>query len=232
MRTSYFSLEKFLDRSDCEKLLKEYKIQNKLGKGAYGDVYSACKNENCNFVLKTMEFCKTKYEEIGASKLSYEYRFNQWKKEIKNHLQIIECQNNYKVCFVPKVFDAWFCNLDNGDAVFYIIMEKFDGDLKEFIKQFSKYDKTVKILLKSFIKIKLNELQESLDFINNKCQICIDDIKLENLLYKKLDNDTFELVFADFGTSIMNESFSQECVQRDLMRFKSSVNDFLEQYTI
>ena len=69
-------------------------------------------------------------------------------------------------------------------------------------------------------------------FINNKCQICIEDIKLENILYKKLDNDTFELVFADFGTSIMNESFSQECVQRDLMRFKSSVNDFLEQFTI
>jgi serine/threonine protein kinase len=232
MRTSYFSLDKISDRSDCEKLLKEYKIQNKLGQGAYGKVYSACKNENCNFVLKTMEFCKRKYDEIGASKLSYEYRFNQWKKEIKNHLQIIECQNNYKFRFVPVVFDAWFCNEVNGYAVFYIIMERFDGDLKDFIKNFSKYDNSVKILLKSFIKVKLNELQESLEFINNKCQICIDNIKIENILYKKLENETFELVFADFGTSIMNENFSQECIQRDLMRFKNSVNEFLEHFTI
>jgi serine/threonine protein kinase len=212
MRTSYFSLEKIPNRSDCEKLLKEYKIQNKLG--AYGKVYSACKNENCNFVLKTMEFCKTKC------------------REIKNHLQIIECQNNYKFRFVPTVFDSWFCNEDNNEPVFYIIMERFDGDLKDFIERFSKYDKSVKILLKSFIKVKLNELQDALEFINNKYQICIDDIKIENLLYKKLENETFELVFADFGTSIMNENFSQECIQRDLMRFKSSVNEFLEQFTI
>jgi len=222
MRTSYFSLEKISNKSDCEKLLKEYKIQNKLG--AHDKVYSACKNENCNFVLKTIEFCKSKYRETGSSKL--------WKKEIKNHLQIIECQNNYKFRFVPIVFDAWFCNEDNGDAVFYIIMERFDGDLKDFIKRFSKYDKSVKILLKSFIKVKLNELQKSLEFINNKCQICIDNIKIENILYKKLENETFELVFADFGTSMMNESFSQECIQRDLTRFKSSVNEFLEQFII
>lgn len=222
MKISYFSLEKIPNRSDCEKLLKEYKIQNKLG--AHDKVYSACKNENCNFVLKTIEFCKSKCREISASKL--------WKKEIKNHLQIIECQNNYKFRFVPIVFDAWFCNEDNGDAVFYIIMERFDGDLKDFIKRFSKYDKSVKILLKSFIKLKLNELQDALEFINNKCQICIDDIKIENLLYKKLENETFELVFADFGTSIMNDSFSQECVQRDLTRFKSSANEFLEQFII
>jgi len=222
MRTSYFSLEKISNRSDCEKLLKEYKIQNKLG--VYDRVYSACKNDNCNFVLKTMEFCKSKCREISASKL--------WKKEIKNHLQIIECQNNYKFRFVPIVFDAWFCNEDNGDAVFYIIMERFDGDLKDFIKRFSKYDKSVKILLKSFIKVKLNELQKSLEFINNKCQICIDNIKIENILYKKLENETFELVFAEFGTSMMNESFSQECIQRDLTRFKSSANEFLEQFII
>ena len=76
MKISYFSLEKIPNRSDCEKLLKEYKIQNKIG--AHDKVYSACKNENCNFVLKTIEFCKSKYRETDASKV--------WKKRNKKPL--------------------------------------------------------------------------------------------------------------------------------------------------
>jgi len=39
MRTAYFSLDRIPERSDCEKLLREYKLGKTLGKGAYGIEY-------------------------------------------------------------------------------------------------------------------------------------------------------------------------------------------------
>jgi len=227
MRTSYFSLDNMPIRSDCEKLLREYKVNNKISKGAYGTIYEVCKDKNCNFVLKTMEFCKSKYEMIGVSKLSYNTKYNEWIKEIDNHLKIIECQKEYEFKFVPYIYDAWFCNEKNGDAVFYIVMEKFDGDLKYLIKKFSNHSKEDNFF-KSFIILKLKVLAKSLEHINNSCKICLDDIKLENILYKKNDDNTYDLVFSDFGTSIIHSN--ETCIKTDIDRFRQTVNEFNEKF--
>jgi len=227
MRTSYFSLDNMPIRSDCEKLLREYKVNNKISKGAYGTIYEVCKDKNCNFVLKTMEFCKSKYEMIGVSKLSYNTKYNEWIKEIDNHLKIIECQKSYEFKFVPYIYDAWFCNEKNGDAVFYIVMEKFDGDLKYLIKKFSNHSKEDNFF-KSFIILKLKVLAKSLEHINNSCKICLDDIKLENILYKKNDDNTYDLVFSDFGTSIIHSN--ETCIKTDIDRFRQTVNEFNEKF--
>jgi len=226
MRSVFFSLKNIPDRSDCEKILKEYKLGNQIGRGAYGKVYDICRDKDCNFILKTMEFCKSKYEMIGAEKLSYEYKFNEWKKEIENQIEVIECSKKYHSKFVPYVHDAWYCNEKNGDAIFYIVMEKYDGDLKSFINIFSKYDKDVNILLKSFIILKLELLTKSLEYINNSCNICLDDIKLENILYKKCNDNTYELVFSDFGTSLFGKKFTSKCIDTDIARFKQAIEEF------
>lgn len=223
MRTVYFSLENIPNRSNCEKLLKEYKLGKQIGRGAYGKVYDVCRDSDCNFILKTMEFCMSKYNMI---KLSYENKFNEWKKEIENQLSVIECSKKYHYRFVPNVYDAWYCNEKNGDSVFYIVMEKFDGDLKSFISIFSKHDKNVKNLLKSFILLKLQLLSESLQYINNSCNICLDDIKLENILYKKYSDNTYDLVFSDFGTSLTGKKITSRCVEIDITRFKQIVEEF------
>jgi len=118
----------------------------------------------------------------------------------------------------------------NGDAVFYIIMERFEGDLKSFIKNFSKYDKEVKKILKSFIIMKLKVLIEALKHINNSCEICIDDIKLENILYKKCSDDTYDLVFSDFGTSSFGKDITKKCIERDLTRFRQAVDEFSNEF--
>lgn len=232
MRSCYFSLDKLPHRSECEKLLRDYKVGKQIGKGAYGKVFDVCKDTNCNFVLKTMEFSKSNYDIIGSPKLSYENKYKEWKKEIENHLKVIECQKSYKLRFVPDVYDAWYCNdKDSGDSVFYIIMERFDGDLKYFIKIFSNdNNKHVKKLLKSFILIKLKDLREALDHINNSCKICLDDIKLENILYKEYSNGTYDLVFSDFGTSSFGKNITQRCIETDIMRFNQSVEEFREKF--
>ena len=105
-------------------------------------------------------------------------------------------------------------------------MEKYDGDLKSFINIFSKYDKDVKILLKSFIILKLELLTKSLEYINNSCNICLDDIKLENILYKKCNDNTYELVFSDFGTSLFGKKFTSKCIDTDIARFKQAIEEF------
>jgi len=227
MRSAYFTLEKVSDRSECEKLLNDYKIGKEIGKGAYGKVYDVCQDKDCNFVLKTMEFCKSKYDMIGVPKLSYEYKYDGWRKEIENQLKVIECSKKYDYKFVPYVHDAWFCHEKNGDSTFYIVMEKFDGDLKSLIKKFSKHDIDVKNLLKSFIMLKFEVLGKALEYINNSCGICLDDIKLENILYKKYsDNNTYDLVFSDFGTSLFGNNLTTKCIELDIMRFKQAVEDF------
>jgi len=225
MRTAYFSLDRIPERSDCEKLLREYKLGKTLGKGAYGKVYELCKEDNCNYILKTIEFNKTMYDEIGAPKMERNYMFKGWKKEIDNQLTVIECQKKYKYKFVPDIYDAWYCDHDNGNTSFYIIMERFEGDLKDFIKRFSKNE-----LLKTVIEAKFNMLHDALEHINKTCGICLDDIKLENILYKKNKQGTYDLVFSDFGTSFYGKDVSSRCIETDIRRFNQAINEFIEKF--
>lgn len=243
--TTYFSLKRIPNRKDCERLSKEYKYElepgsNKLedeetsflGKGAHGKVYKICnKEDKCNFVLKVIKFSRKDYENIGGKQLSYKYLFNSWKKEIKNQLKVINCQKNFEIKFVPYVYDAWFCNEKNRDASFYIVMERYEGDLNEFINKFSKkYDDEVKSLLKGFILSELKLLEVSLNFINNKCKICLDDIKLQNILYKRNAKGAYELVFSDFGTSSFGKDLEKNCVEKDIRRFNDAVKIFEDNF--
>jgi serine/threonine protein kinase len=234
MKPIYLALEdyslKFLPRrSDCEKLVKEYKIEKEKGKGSYGTVYDVCKNnKNCKFVLKVTKFNKS--TENLSPYLTYEFKFKEWIKEVDNNLQVIECQKNFQFQFVPYVYDAWFCHEKNGDVSFFILMERFDGNLKDFIKIFSKSNYEEKILLKSFIITKLEVLKIALDNLHKKCKICLDDIKLENILYKKNINNTYDLVFSDFGTSSYGKNLTQNCIEKDIRRFNDSIYELSKNF--
>jgi serine/threonine protein kinase len=214
MRTAYFSLDSILKRSNCERLVKEYNQGNYIAKGAYGKIYDLCKDTNCEYVLKVMEFNKTMYDNIGAPK--------EWINEIKSQLKLIKCQQNYYFKFVPCVYDAWFCERKNGDCAFYIVMEKFEGDLRGFIRKFSGNE-----LLKSLIEVKLKILGKALEHINDKCKVCLNDIKLENILYKKNKEGTYDIVFSDFGTSKYNKEATKECINEDIRKFNKSVEEFI-----
>ena len=223
---TYFSLSKLIDRSQCEKLNSDYKRGKKMGKGAYGDVYELCKDSNCSYVLKVISYSKEKYEMIGGDKLSLFHHKNVWKTEVENHLKIIQCQKEFKFHkFLPDIYDAWFCEEKNGDTTFYIVMEKYDGDVHDFLKRHKSF-KFAKPLALANIKL----LQLSLDHIHNACGICIDDIKLSNILYRLVDNgNDVHFVFADFGTSVIDNP-SQRCIDNDNRRFQNVVEEFQTTY--
>lgn len=232
MNTTYFGLKDIEHKSNCERLFKEYKLGKKIGKGSYGTVYSLCKAEDCNFVLKVIEYSQEKYKEIGGHKLERRTKAREWVTEIKNTMKLISCQKNTDYQFIPTLYDAWFCKHKNGDVQFYLIYERFDGDLKDFIEIFSKERKEVKMLLKGFILSKFKLLEMALESINRTCKICLDDIKLENILYKVNENGSYDLVFSDFGTSKYGKNISEDCIKTDIRRFKQAVDEFNEMFTI
>jgi serine/threonine protein kinase len=100
-------------------------------------------------------------------------------------------------------------------------MEKFDGNLYDFIKKFKSSDE-IKIAALAELKV----LEISLSFIHNFCDICLNDIKLDNILYKQLDKYLFIFVFTDTGNSSLETD--KNCKKNDLDRFRRQIQHFKE----
>jgi serine/threonine protein kinase len=101
-------------------------------------------------------------------------------------------------------------------------MEKYDGNLFDFLK---KYKSSNKILTKNIIRLSLQNLLSSLHFIHQNCNICLNDIKLENILYKNNDG-YYDFCFGDFGLSEINSS--EDCKENDLRKFNESIEFLLQ----
>lgn len=84
--------------------------QNKyIGRGVYGKVYSTCKREKCDWVLK-------------VSELNTDKAFSQFQRD-QHFLQMLKDTQ-----VVPKIEDVWIC-----DDIGNIVMEKFDGTVDSLI---------------------------------------------------------------------------------------------------
>ena len=80
-------------RESCKNY--DWIIKNQIGSGGYGSVFSACKIDNCSYVIKIQPISRAYYNEVKFLKELSKYKF------------------------VPKIYDAWICK-NKG----YIIMEK------------------------------------------------------------------------------------------------------------
>jgi serine/threonine protein kinase len=129
-----------------------------------------------------------------------------------------KCQEKFKYKFSPIIYDYWFCS-EADKASFYILMEKYDDNLYNFIKKLGSNEasKVASILA-------LEKLEKDLDLIHEICGICLNDIKPENILYKQIDTFKYEFVFADFGKST-NET-NEICIKNDRNKFKSTIEQF------
>ena len=221
----YFSID-FKTRSKCEKINKEYNQGKFIGKGAYGKVYELCLKEDCKYILKVIKYDNTVYLNTGQDKLSYKSYYNRWEKEVEIHRVIEECQKGFKYTFAPHIYDAWYCIEDNEDSYFFIVMEKFDGNLYDFMNKYKNKNDTIRKLINTIVSSTLDRLNLSLDYIHKKCKICINDIKPDNILYKECKDD-FLFVFADFGLSdkIQDES----CKTKDIDRLTNTINIVLSE---
>ena len=218
---SYYPIN-FLDRNDCE---KKVKLGKKIGRGAYGSVYEACRNGDCHFIVKVIVYKKEYYENSGHVESLCESTIKKsWENEVMIHLKLNECQSRYNTILSPIIYDAWYCK-EKEETTFFIVMERYDGNLIDFLSTF----KTVKE--KKVARIAVDQALQKLDFslkmIHVNCSICLNDIKLENILYKKNGEFSYSFIFADFGISSANTTL--ECQENDSIRFQRNIEKFMNE---
>lgn len=211
-----------IDKDDCEYLSKTYDTKNSVGGGASGKVYQVCSKatKNCNYVLKVISYDPVIYEQSGMDSKSWSYFKKAWSLEVRILKKLNRCQKKFEYKFVPEIYDAWFCKNPNSQKSYlYILMEKFDGNLMDFMKKYRSND-----AIKVASIIALKSLVKDLDTIHEKCNVCLNDIKLENILYKKVGEHDYEFVFTDTGNA--SEEVSKKCKDDDRAKFKRTIKDF------
>lgn len=209
-----------IDRDDCEYLSNIFNEPQKIGKGAYGEVYQICNktNQNCNYALKVIIYDKIRYEMSGVELLSRATIKDLWFREVRILKKLNRCQEKQGYKFVPDIYDNWFCTKPE-QTYFYILMEKFDGNLSQFIKKYRSVE-----LVKIASLLALKSLDKDLKIIHTFCDICLNDIKLDNILYKQVGEYNYQFVFADTGNS--SEEVSQKCQDDDQARFRKTIEEF------
>jgi serine/threonine protein kinase len=220
-KSIYFSIDT-INRSNCEYLVKTYEQGKFIGIGAYGNVYEVCRDKKCNYVLKVIKYKKERYENSGKiEELSEKSIKNAWKKEILVQLKLNNCQQKIGIKFSPIIHDAWHCKEVN-ETTFFIIMEKYDGNLSDFISQYKSIKE--KEISKIAIDQALQRLYICLKFIHDRCDICLNDIKLDNILFKRIKEYQYEFIFTDFGKSSYKTTL--DCKKQDLERFDRNIKLF------
>ena len=111
----------------------------------------------------------TKYRREGGKSIQRYIR--EWANEVNIHRKLNKCQRKQGVKFSPFIYDWWYCN-DDEKVNFYILMERYDGDLKTLSKSIS-------------VSMMLDRMELYLDIIHFTTRICLNDISLRNMLYKK-----------------------------------------------
>jgi serine/threonine protein kinase len=203
-------------RQDCEALHKLRK-EERLGIGAYGSVYQACKrgSDDCGYVIKVMSFNYESYVMSGRTKKSLEETWEDWDNEVEVFRLLNEKQQELDLKFAPILYDSWYC-LDGRNGYFYILMEKYDGDLSHLLKRISPE------IREDIKEARLKYMYLALNFIHHTCRVCLNDIKLQNILYKQTGPHSYDFVFADFGKATLYSN--DECIEIDRKRFKRLID--------
>ena len=131
------------------------KTTTRLGGGAFGDVYQACKLDDCDYALKISDV------DTLTERKSFE-------REV-SLLQTLSTTN-----IAPKIYDSWICPTKEGYEG-AILMEKLDGNFTDLISQLNDPIQKVNIVDQLITKVK------SLAGYG----IYHMDLKPENILYKR-----------------------------------------------
>jgi serine/threonine protein kinase len=218
MSVSHIAVQS-LYREDCEALHYEYEKGDPLGGGAHGQVFEVCtrRNRDCDYVLKVITYDDVKYQMSGGSTRSLDEVKELWKKEVRVMKKLNACQRSEELVFSPILYDAWKCRVGEK-TYFYILMEKYEGSLYDIFEKYS-----ISELLENYVLQILKTMRAFLSIIHTNCRICMNDIKLENILYKRIGS-RYEFVFADFGIS--TENSDDECIKEDKRMFQYTIERF------
>jgi hypothetical protein len=111
---AYYS-SNFCTRKDC---LKEWKLKQQVGRGAYGTVYDTCLKDDCKYVIK-IQLLSTK--DI--------YKFDK---------EVLMSKRAAQYGLAPEFKDSFMCKTDIKDRGFeylgFIVLEKWESSLDTLIK--------------------------------------------------------------------------------------------------
>lgn len=110
------------DRYEC---ISKWKKDQLIGKGLYGRVYEACCDENCDYIMKVVEFRDN--DEFG-----FNYSLENLKREIEIQRELAHAG------VAPIIYDAWKTKTHG-----FIIMEQLDETLENKIDKMDYIDKVI-----------------------------------------------------------------------------------------
>jgi serine/threonine protein kinase len=216
MNSQFFAID-CVNRAHCERLFHEY-TTGIYTRTAFSSFYDACKQATgSQFILKVTP-SNSQFDECNS--------------QVDMHNQMVHSLRKFDHDFLPLMHDAWYC-LVNTQPTFFTIIERYEGNLFDLISSFPDDDPDIRKLLNTIIHIVLKNLQGSLYYVHNTCNICINDIKLENILYKETANQ-YVFVFADFGIATGKCSVNKDpkCKQEDARKLDVMIQTFLNELGI
>jgi serine/threonine protein kinase len=188
-------------RKDCEALHREAKRDA---------------TDDCGYVLKVITYDHKKFRQSGGKSLERYYR--EWYNEYSVFRRLNELQEESGLVFSPKLYDRWYCAEGaKGKVYFYLLMEKYDGDLFHLLPDSSNEYRNIAMLMT------LDRMDLYLDMIHRELKICLNDINLRNILYK-ITEDEIQVVFSDFG--IASQDADEECIRLDRENFHALKREF------
>lgn len=187
-----------------------------IGTGGFGQVFVVSKARR-RYTLKVVIETGGKYINVDEQKTS---NYQDFDTEIKYIKELNKCQEEYKdtlgIQIVPDykdhfkfhktiVHEAYGEKIEQVYGFMCIVMELFDGSVKQLMLR----KDIIKDISKDKIFDNLKILRLSLEIINNKCNVCFNDITPVNLLYKyNSKQKLLIIVFADTG---MTSKYTEEC---------------------
>jgi len=217
MGSSYKDELKDTVKSNCH---PEYRyVKGALGSGAYGTVYQVCKGDNCDLVAKFARLVSEKNAEAFRQEIKIYERLDEYKLHIAPKLyDYFICEQSLREFRnsddFPDLFSSLTSSLQDPDSkklVMVLILEKVDGTLGSYIRE---YGKRVVSRKDVFGRI---EIRKGLDFeqreeiekeltrlykILNSHSIRHDDGHNGNIVYKMIDGKP-KWMLIDFGISRM-----------------------------
>ena len=163
---------------------------------SFAEMNEACKkgDENCKYILKVATY----HHNEGIPLRKY---FTTWYNEVTVLYKLNSYQSKLGIEFSPYLYDWWYVH-KGSEVHFYLLLERFHGDLVSLVGSGNlRYN------------IAMKKLECHLALIHRHLKVCLNDIKLKDILYKKIGTRFQHLVFSDFSSATKEadkESMTEE----------------------
>eukprot|EP01116_Phalansterium_solitarium_P015479 TRINITY_DN3425_c0_g1_i2.p1 TRINITY_DN3425_c0_g1~~TRINITY_DN3425_c0_g1_i2.p1 ORF type:complete len:228 (-),score=11.54 TRINITY_DN3425_c0_g1_i2:601-1221(-) len=185
-----------------KKCLQDYVAQKEIGHGSYGEVFTACRQSDCAYVMKVQHI-----KDDDATAVTQE--------EFDNEVKVSELMG--KVGVGPKVYRSFVCDdcgrttyTHDAERLGFIVMERLDTTVKAFFDQDPDNGRLYGDAIHQRIIAKIHDMV-------NKGVVNV-DLRPENLMLKLPEKRVYII---DWGLAEQVASTDQTDVDRCLKAFES-----------